>query len=464
MSENKKDGQGVTPEVEKELEEIAALLQKELDKQKAQQDDGDLPEAVTDWENLVDNGEKRAEVVGKTEKAEKEKEVKDGEPTEDDGKAEKIAVEKLDEIDDMGEKPPVKFSPLGLICLLAVVVLSIFGVSSFETEDITLISGIFDAQSSLSDKKISTALDFYYDKAADGKSDYLISKAARICYENGYISDTQNLLANKNFNENAPWNILSKKLKNEVDNMMDTIQSLNSIVQSVATLEASEIDYDGTIAKIDEATTENSDKCVTEYYKFYVALLADKDAQTQFDFLEAAKKANPTAKWLWGPDMANCYRLLGQMDKGVEILDGLIADNVEDTSYYSLKTKLYRMDKQYDAAVQICNAALEASYDEEEDAVSDPEIYRQLAVIYLLKGDYKTAASRAETATQMALNLDICNTAAICCIANGDEDGYNEMVETLAQYSATLSNDVIAYKEGTKTLEQIYLEGTGECV
>ncbi|MCR4926242.1 MAG: tetratricopeptide repeat protein [Clostridiales bacterium] len=462
--------------VEKELEDIATLLQRELDKAKQEsKDENALPDAVEDWENLVNQDEntllsveeenQKSETLAETENEEADDENDDDEKTDDENQdiSQPEKLEEVEAMDGAEEKAPAKFSPLALFTAFAVIALTLFAVINFSNDNIANIKSVFEAEGYLRENKIISALNVYTTINQNTNSEYAVRRIFSLCYKNGYVSDALNFAETYKSYFNEPWNLKYKKQAAYTQKMMDTINELNPIVQQVASSNG-DFDYDSVISQLDAYNQESGkyDKATIEYYKSYVSSLASKDAETQLNYLKACAEANPSIEWLYKPDMANCYRLLGNMDEAIKIVNELIARNVDDSDMYNQKIFLYRMNKDYDLAIKACNDAVEAFYDEKEESSSNYEAYRQYAIVYLLKGDYENAVSKAETANDMTLDEKVINTLALCYLANSDEEGYKEMVDLLKEYSVEIAQDVTDYKDGKKTLEQIFLEGLGD--
>lgn len=463
---------GISPDDDnkkiEDVEEIAALLQKELDRAKRERENDGLPDAVTDWDNLVDASVGIGKIKNRAKKeaaAEDERNdasrTAEGEENEEspDGYEREDADEKED------ERPPANYGSLSVISLLLVIGLALFSLMSVDSADISTIKSAFKAESYMRQDKIFSALDIFYDICSgENPSEFAIRNFLDICYANGYISDISQAEIITPLDLKRPWNFKYKKMFSSNSKLLATAQAIDEIVKPIAQDSAAEFDYEEVIARLCEYETDKYDQGIVNYYKYYVASLAGKDFQTQLDFLLQAQKGNKDAKWLYISDMALCYRALGDMDKALALVDGMIEENSEETEYTVVKIMLYRMNKQYDEATAICDKAINESGGQGSESSSNYEFHRQLAIINLLKGDYAAALEKAKAAKEISENTATYNILAICYLANGDTAGYDEVTSTLESYSASVSGDVEKYKEGSKTLEEIFLEGRGECV
>ena len=126
---------------------------------------------------------------------------------------------------------------------------------------------------------------------------------------------------------------------------------------------------------------------------------------------------------------------------------------------YALRAHLRWAKGEYDEALKTCEEGLEISN-------GDAEIYRQQAIVYLLKGDYKKAAESANSSYQFAyynraLDLRILNTAALCAGLAKDDDLYDSVEQTLQSYGYDVSTRVTDCLAGKLTVKEVFTEAGG---
>lgn len=152
--------------------------------------------------------------------------------------------------------------------------------------------------------------------------------------------------------------------------------------------------------------------------------------------------------------MATEYLEAKDHDKVIELCNQMRERNVEDAGSYATEASVYRLQKQYDKALSTAEKGIAL-----DDTSSEP--YRQKAIVYLLQGDKKGAVENARSAFDLSLNYATSYTLAVCYLANGDQDGYNEVMSTLESYGVEMGQKVLDYKAGKLTIEDIFLNGEG---
>lgn len=279
-----------------------------------------------------------------------------------------------------------------------------------------------------------------------------------------------------------------------------TQEQAYSILQNYVNAEAKDIPYDDLIKKLDALKGQDGiEDQYIEYYKCYIAMMADKSIDTQLEFLLKMEKEYPAGLMIYGPTIADYYYRSGDYAKSVEYADKMIAKNRNyssayeqkvmallaqgdadgaekvcdlldtaenaagvasgDYTSYSLRANLYWYTGKYDAAIKICEEGIEASG-------GDSDIYRNEAIAYMLKGDYKKANECGKNAYQFSMNygdltLDIINTAALAAGLAKDDDTYKTLQDYLKTYNYEISTVVTDCLAGKKTVEQVFITDGG---
>ena len=128
--------------------------------------------------------------------------------------------------------------------------------------------------------------------------------------------------------------------------------------------------------------------------------------------------------------------------------------NSENTAAYIVKTTSLRVQGEYDEAIELAQ-----KYIDKEDQYNY-EFLRQQALCYLIKGEYKKAYDAANSSYQLyGSTLQSVDTLALCSIANKNTATLEELQELLDDNGMQFSDEVLGYKDGTLTLEDILTKG-----
>lgn len=229
-----------------------------------------------------------------------------------------------------------------------------------------------------------------------------------------------------------------------------------------------------------------------------------------FEKIDASAKASgKDYRWLYYIDYVNMLNDAGEFEKSISLLDEMIERDNTAYDYYTLKVKTQIAQGNIAAADETCTAFEENNegYDTafilraivmrcqgETDRAKElltealetygtvPELYRQLALIYLLEGDYDNAYEQAYTAYTTAYNryyyygdsnaytVELDNTVYICaylCDKLGEMTSENAIYITdiLASYEGVeLSDKLNSIVNGEKTVQEVLSEGERDLV
>lgn len=254
--------------------------------------------------------------------------------------------------------------------------------------------------------------------------------------------------------------------------------------------------------------TEGLDDIWVDYYHLNFAYNFSESDETILGYLkavdESAKKTDLDYSWLYYTDIADLLYRTGDHEGSTEFLDKLIEKDKTNFGAYELKMRItlrndgldeakklldefigynegmdtayvleimyLRCAKEYDKALELCNEAL-------EEYASAPEISRQLALVYLLKGDYDNAFESVYNAFSNAqyiyqyyqdsssLTTQLYNTLYLCSYLESENgsmttDNSVEISQILTELSDFAETEVIAdIINGEKTIEQVLTEG-----
>lgn len=254
-----------------------------------------------------------------------------------------------------------------------------------------------------------------------------------------------------------------------------TVTAAEEILSPYKTMAPEKIPYDEALAQLealktaevpaDSANTKSASKKGYQakaekyslpgvlFYQYYLALLSNRDLETQLGFIEEIRKTAPEELWLYGQFLGDLYAKTGRDVSSV--CEQLEKANAEDGAPTLIRATALRVQKDYDGAVALC----EEKIAEGSDVAGD--LYRQIGICYLLKGDYDAAYTAVNDGFQNSdsPSVQLCNTLALTALAAGRLDAYSEIKSLLENSGFTLAGEVTQYQNGSLTLEQILTEG-----
>lgn len=334
-----------------------------------------------------------------------------------------------------------------------------------------------------------SALEGYLDAAdvmqsAGINGEMAYNRALLTLYRYGYINALDEYAHQiKDWELNLPHFRKVKQALASADAMMATANAASELVLPYETTPAADIPYDETLAKLEalkttqipaeelteaqseettgettEAATANAQNPMTydapmvAFYQYYLALLCEKDMETQIGFLEQIRSAAPERVWLYGAPLGELY---AKTKRDIEPLCTLLSEaNAQDDTPVLLRAIARRIEGDYDGVIALCQERIDAQ------SSMAYELYRQQSLCYLLKGDYAAAYTAANNAYQSANpSIQLCNTLALAASAAGESEAYDEVKSLLESSGYALSKEVTEYRDGTRTVESILSEG-----
>lgn len=331
------------------------------------------------------------------------------------------------------------------------------------------------------ENKITSAVDAYADLAntlvQDKMSAEMIYKREVIsAYRIGYINDISPLAQNfKSWEFNLPHLKRVKEIFQDVEDFSFTAQAISSIIYEYDIEEYNELPYDEVIEKITaletadlpettasaegETTTavsavsaKNYNKAMIYYYKAIIAYSCGKDLETQIKFAEQIRTERPEYVWMYASVLCDLYSKTG---RDISELCALLRENdSEDYTADVYEINGLRIKGEYDVAIEKCAALIDAGSE------IDYEFYRIEALCYLAKGDYDSAFTVVEKAyAANNYSIEVIDTYALCAAALGKDDIYTQMQTILTSNGYDLYDSVKNFKAGTLTLDDILLKG-----
>ncbi len=297
-----------------------------------------------------------------------------------------------------------------------------------------------------------------------------------------------------------------KKYKDVRDDYLTTYEALMEPIEAMSYGEA---DAAITYAAFDAArSAEGVNGIFIDYFLFNAAVYYDDTNEVQLKYLgavdAAAKESKEDYSWLYYQDYANLLYEEGETEKAILLLDELSENDRTKFGAYELKMRIAltqddideasrvlaefkKYNEGYDTAYTLESTFLRATGELEKAKVlidealeqydSVPELHRQLALIYLLEGDYDNAYEAAFKADNNAYYLyaymgdssaytpQLNNTLYLCTYLakqQGTMTSENSVYieEILASFAEEdLSPEVVAIVEGEKTVNEVLTEG-----
>lgn len=187
--------------------------------------------------------------------------------------------------------------------------------------------------------------------------------------------------------------------------------------------------YEASIEFISEIEqTEDVDKVYTSYQKYLMAAAYyGQPIEEALKWLnECDKRAKASGldyKWMYYYQYADVLNVMGEQDKALALLDELISENRNDFDAYTQKTDILINNGRLGEAEKLVNGLVDefGNYSETQemqlkvarckgeydkvmvlgdtlmaDYAASPETYRQMALMFIAKGDYQNAFTYAD--------------------------------------------------------------------
>lgn len=483
MDENKEKDLNTSAddELKNELEELARTFQQELDKAKAQELEGS------------DEGDEGGELIQELEdietvnQAEENEEIPQEELCECCGERRKGTKKNPDSNYCYDCEKALRHYPFELINVimpLLVIVFCLYGCYVFSNNSaIYTASAQADAYSE--QNKLYTALSAYDMAVEKMKSEkvngeMLYKRYFDCAYKSGMFMQLE--LDGDVFKS---WELKLPHLKSVYKAQLETleVESTQSAVQEIFSSydsidDPKDLPYDEIIKKIEAlidqpAKTlplidgETEEEIVTTpvynikaqkysrpmilYFEFYVSVICEKDLSVQAEILERLRKEYPEKTWIYGSVLGDIYNKQGKDVK--ELCNYMKKLNAEDSSADVIEATSLRIKGDYDGAIKICDKFID-----KEDTYMG-EFLRQKAICYLLKGDSEAAFKFASDAYSSSSNPLSADLLMLCSIIVSDTETYDELAALYKDSELDIQQEVLDYKDGKITVEQIFTKG-----
>ena len=500
ISEKEEPGE----ELQKELEGIRDLFQKELD---SATDENNITYESPTGEVLIQGldeiGVEFDETSENVEIGENDFEDDDVDPEEDD------VVDDEDLCQCCGENPRntdygddypycddcralMLHNPLNLVgVIVSFFVLIVAGVSIWlMVSNIDQYSTLVDAEMAYDSKNLSSAGVSYYNylnsvSPESIHSSAAVKQAAEVFVKLGYLSDSRDII-DKFFTEEQlekPWNRRVKTVKEYIQDLFDTDEFITEKLGEM--LQTGE--YDKALEAIEPLLAENEknieseeahNQAYLEYIKYYILHSKGEDEKKLIELLDHIKEIDEKYyggqnNWLYLTPFVNCYAMLGDVENAKKYSDLILDVNKQDIYSYMYLADAYRFSLNSNSTEKEITAAAdgiidlagqcEKMYDSQVNY--PPYYYRFSAIGYLLKGENEMAMQSMENFMNGAgqnITINDYHLYAVCALQNGDTDKYQNTKEMFKNYDQTLPKSILKLEKGKTTAFEIIIEKGGD--
>ena len=196
---------------------------------------------------------------------------------------------------------------------------------------------------------------------------------------------------------------------------------------------------------------EKYDNCMLRFIEAYIAAMCEKPEEEQMKFLEQVYREHPEYVWVYGAMLGELY--IKQGKDPTDIINRIRASNTEDSVADLLTTIKLRVDGKYKESIELAQKWIDSN------DTYIYEFYRQQALCYLMLGENKNAYSAATSAVEFSNTKQNYDTLALVSLVMNNQSSLDEIKELYQKYEMELSDDVKAYEQGTKTVEEILTQG-----
>lgn len=303
-----------------------------------------------------------------------------------------------------------------------------------------------------------------------GMSDISVTvKTAEIMFAAGNLTEVQSLV--QSYLTEEALADADEEEKAVVDNLNEVFDALTAVNEVFTPYYSSyyqsgtPIDYEALKAELDEkfgADATSYEKGFMNYV-LYIAAAETEDVDTM-SLISAMESYIPDLQFLYGYFYLDEYTRNGDYASARSYAEKLLGVNIADEFANGVIALCNRIDGDLDASIEAALKGIELSG-------SSSNCAKQLAVAYMLKGDFESAYGYVLSMYQNSMSVDSCD---LILVLNHLYDGEDETIkaeleklvaevnQTYTYYSAESYADTKAILEGTKTLEDVFMGGNYE--
>lgn len=206
-------------------------------------------------------------------------------------------------------------------------------------------------------------------------------------------------------------------------------------------------------------------------YKYSVAVEAGKSEKEFVEFIEKAAEYE-SLDTLVTPLLAATYVGIGEYEKAEELADKIRELNAESIDYHLIHILAYRYrDGNYKKAIAICDNGLDllAGLDNATELLPSYGYILELqkSINYIMLEDYEKAYNAVKQCYEYqsqfgSIDIQIRDLYAMLALQTGDKATFESFEAEIAEagsYATPFTDDVTAYREGKKTLQEIVMDG-----
>lgn len=447
--EDEKENVNEAEALNRELEDLAELFRRELEKAAS--------EAETDEE--AETVEVQGADNSLTEEA-------------DDGA---VAYE------SMGRKRPFEFtSILAVVAVIAAVVMAVAAFSDY-SEGYSIAAR---AKKLASENKLNSsievydeAIEFFENKGVEPKALYL--ESAELVFRtmtDGSVSmdDIVNRIGTALDDAGFAAALYEDSLKTREETIVlfGTMQAFYSILQNEEYADITQADdavYNAVMADVEslkelkitvksidgENTTEvYADECMVSFCQYMLAYTTGREDDAE-KYLEKAYELNPEYLWLHAYEVGVNKIKDGDVDGGKKIAEKILENNIEEADGYCLYSYASRMSGDESGAIEWAREGLSL-------CPENAELLRYKAMAHIAAGDLESAKKSIDEAMLYDEYALLYYTAIVVENELGNTATVNELVSTVESGGLELSEELTAYLEGSVTAQELFTKGSGD--
>ena len=292
-------------------------------------------------------------------------------------------------------------------------------------------------------------------------------KTAETIFNCGNLSDA-NTLVSQYLTDEAMAEATEEQ-KAVRDNMIKVFEALNASSEVFSPYYAeyyqygTALDYDEVSEALNALITEDADNYLKGFvnYCLYFAAASSDDVVDKLALVDAMAANMPELIFVYGYYYIDEYIALKQFAKAKSYAEKLLAVNVADEYANSIIALAERVNGNIDASIEAALKGIELSG-------TSSYCGKQLAIAYMLKGDFESAFGYISSLYTNNMSIDSCDLMLIFNKAyEGDneeiktelEAAVSEISETYTYYGVTSYSDTTAILDGTKTLQDVFAAG-----
>lgn len=253
------------------------------------------------------------------------------------------------------------------------------------------------------------------------------------------------------------------------DNMNDIFVALNAASEVFSPYYAeyyqngTAMDYDEVSGKLDELIKDDSNnylKGFVAYCKYFAALSSDSDMNRR-PLIDDMAEYMPDLPFVFGYYYIDEYLQRKNYSAAANYAEKLLEINVADGYANSILALYERINGNLDGAVEAALKGIEL-------AGTSTDCGKQLAIAYMLKGDFESAFGHVSSFYSNGASIDSCDLVLVfnkCYTGTNEEIKtslsalVSEIQQTYSYYGVSSYNDTTAILNGEKTLEDVFMGG-----